>query len=147
MEGLLVAGPGTCLGGKACSLSAWLWVIPPRGSGSTYASTHLSHEPGNVSPAHWPFPARPARHGMPGLFICLVGTSNYGPIRPDLVSHDCPRHEGDAESLWLIRSEKMRLSFRLLVFWTGARDPIRVLDSLPSNRQTVSSSSKQAIHS
>lgn len=51
MEALLVAGPGTSLGGKACSLSAWLWVIPPRGSGSRYASTHLSHEPANVLPS------------------------------------------------------------------------------------------------
>lgn len=44
MEALLLAGPGTFLGGKACSLSAWLWVIPPRVSGSRYASTHLGHE-------------------------------------------------------------------------------------------------------
>lgn len=48
MEALLLAGPGRFLGGKACSLSAWLWVIPPRGSGSRYASTHLSHEPGQL---------------------------------------------------------------------------------------------------
>lgn len=52
MEALLADGLGTALGGKACSLPAWLWVIPPRGSGSRYASTHASHEPGNLCPRH-----------------------------------------------------------------------------------------------
>lgn len=149
MEALLVAGPGTSLGGKACSLSAWLWVIPPRGSGSRYASTHLSHEPANVCPVHWPFPARSASSARQGSLICLAGTSSHGPIRPDLVNRDCPRigRGGlEAEAWWLIWSEQMQDSFLPLVPRTGVRDAMNVFYFLASNPEIFASNSKQAIH-
>lgn len=101
MEALLLAGPGTLLGGEACSLSAWPWVIPPRASGSRYASTHLSHEAWQQ-----PHPLGLSCQACQARVIYHMPRGHFN-LRPDpallfsiVTVHDMERHAEAPRSIW-----------------------------------------------